>query len=216
MSTLTSIFTAHSSTCPAIIIPSTSPNPATLSYPQFHQALRSFQRQLTAQLPDLKSGSVISASLPNSLEFAITFLGSTNLRLVSAPLNPAYKEEEFKFYLDDAKSSAMIVTKGEAAKNSPAVKAAKSFGIAVVEIWWDSAKKDVIVEVIGKRGESGKGVDESTVKADPEDVALLLHTSGTTGRPKGMPQYYVSLLYHDHLTNTPIGQRLSTSTSVHF
>ncbi|RUS22101.1 hypothetical protein BC937DRAFT_90432, partial [Endogone sp. FLAS-F59071] len=193
MSTLTSIFTAHSSTCPAIIIPSTSPNPVTLSYPQFHQALRSFQRQLTAQLPDLKPGSVVSASLPNSLEFAITFLGSTNLRLVSAPLNSAYKEEEFKFYLDDAKSSAMIVTRGEAAKNSPAVKAAKSFGIAVVEVWWDSAKKDVVVEVIGKGKKGGKGVDDSTIKPEPEDVALLLHTSGTTGKPKGVPLTHLNL-----------------------
>ena len=45
------------------------------------------------------------------VEFVVAFLGVTLARAVAAPLNSAYKEDEFRFYMEDAASKLLIVPK---------------------------------------------------------------------------------------------------------
>ena len=49
----------------------------------------------------------------------------------SAPLNPAYRQDEFEFYLEDLKAKALIV---EAGSESPALRAAEKLGVAVITL----------------------------------------------------------------------------------
>src|SRR5262245_18104440 len=49
----------------------------------------------------LEPGDKVAIVLPNGLEYLVAFLAVTRARLVAAPLNPAYKPDEFHFYLED-------------------------------------------------------------------------------------------------------------------
>ncbi len=93
----------------------------------------------------------------------------------TAPLNPAYKAAEFDFYLGDLDARALIV---EAASSSPAVAVAAARGVPVLRI--------NALEPAG----AWRLLDVGEAAATPRPAtatALILHTSGTTSRPKMVP-----------------------------
>jgi acyl-CoA synthetase (AMP-forming)/AMP-acid ligase II len=94
----------------------------------------------------------------------------------AAPLNPKYREEEFRFYLDDLRAAA-LVTDGHA----PAAVAAAPARTLAIEV----RGEDMAIELAVPPG----GAAESGVGPAPteDDEALVLHTSGTTSRPKIVP-----------------------------
>ena len=96
----------------------------------------------------------------------------------SAPLNPSYRADEFEFYMDDLKAKALVVEAGSA---SPAIEAAGRLGIAILTLTPSGA-----AGAFALSGES-QGIAERPGAAEPEDIALILHTSGTTSRPKIVP-----------------------------
>ena len=115
--------------------------------------------------------------LPNGPEMASAFL-SVSSAAVAAPLNPAYRADEFEFYLTDLRARALLVEQGS---QSPAIPVAERLGIRIVTL---------IAE--GEAGAFRLAIDNSGQAAAPgpaesEDVALVLHTSGTTSRPKIVP-----------------------------
>jgi len=129
-------------------------------------------------------GDAVSIVLPNGPEMATSFL-AVAAGCVSAPLNPAYKDDEFAFYLDDLKAKALIV---ETSSTSPAIEVAHSLNIPVLRL--DVDARDPAGSFI-LRGPDGADVpiDEDTPPdfAQADDIALVLHTSGTTSRPKQVP-----------------------------
>lgn len=176
----------------AVIIPS-KPNPLTVTYNALIAEVLSFQQKL-ADI-GITHGSPVSIATANSYEFIVSFLASSWQRAIAAPLNPAYKQEEFEFYIDDVKSAIALVPRGAYQAGSPAVKAAKKFNAAVAECYWDEVKQTVALDVKDLGQLKGKG-KQRILKAQPDDIALVLHTSGTTSRPKVVP------LSHRNLTRT--------------
>ncbi|KAI0595904.1 peroxisomal-coenzyme A synthetase [Biscogniauxia sp. FL1348] len=191
MATLQSAINGASSSV-AVIIPS-KPNPLTVTYKDLLAECSSFQRKLAAL--GIAQGSPVSIATVNSYEFIVSFLAASWQRGIAAPLNPAYKQDEFEFYIEDIKSALVLVPKGAYQAGAPSVKAAKRFNAAIAECYWDSAKREVALDVkeLGKL--QGKS-QESILQAQPDDVALVLHTSGTTSRPKVVP------LTHRNLART--------------
>lgn len=178
------------STGPAIIIPHSD---LTLTYADLHRLTTAFQRSLASI--GIAPHSAVSIALPNNLEFVVSFLATAAQRAIAAPLNPNYKQAEFEFYIDDIKSALVVVPAGAVAADAPAVKAARKFNAAIAEVEWSPQKGQVLL-VLKESGKlAGKSAVEAAV-AEPEDVALVLHTSGTTGRPKAVP------LTHRNLTRT--------------
>lgn len=166
----------------AIIIPG-GPQ---LTYPQYFAAIQGLQKNL-AQL-NLAPNAAISLAIPNNVEFAVSFLAVALSSFLAAPLNANYKKSEFAFYIDDIKSALLLVPKGSVDKNTPAVQAAREFGTAIAEIAWNSAIGGLSFEIkdLGKLSKHS-AVQGLPSPPHPSTPALVLHTSGTTGRPKAVP-----------------------------
>lgn len=188
-STLSTSFSGTSSG-PAIIVP-TKPNALTISYQQLTRDILDFQTKL-AQL-GIRNGDAVSIALPNSYEFIVSFLAASWQRAIAAPLNPAYKQDEFEFYIEDLSSAVVIVPKGSYSKVGPAVRAARKYNAAIAECYLEGSK---LVLDVKEQGKLAQRQSQAVAQAQAEDVALVLHTSGTTGRPKAVP------LTHRNLTRT--------------
>ena len=123
----------------------------------------------------------VAIVLPNGPEMAATFL-SVGTAASTAPLNPAYRAEEFDFYLGDLGAKALIV---EAESQSPAIAVARDKGIAVLRLLSDpGAKAGQFALQPETKGAAARPPAEPS---GPEHEALVLHTSGTTSRPKLVP-----------------------------
>lgn len=123
-------------------------------------------------------GHSVAFVLPNGPLAASAFL-SLSCGATCAPLNPAYREEEFEFYLSDLEARALVV---EAGADSPATAAAQRLGIQILELkpHGESVGSFVL------QGEPSEPPARGGL-AETDDVAMVLHTSGTTARPKIVP-----------------------------
>ena len=175
----------------AVIVPARPGSEAlTVTYLDLIAEVAAFQAKLAAI--GVGVGSAVSIATVNSYEFIVSFLAAAWQRSIAAPLNPAYKQDEFEFYIEDVKSAIVMVPRGAYKAQSPAVKAAQQFKAAIAECYWDAVKREVALDVKELGQLEGKG-KQPVLKAEPEDVALVLHTSGTTSRPKVVPLSHLNL-----------------------
>ncbi|MSO65174.1 MAG: AMP-dependent synthetase [Alphaproteobacteria bacterium] len=127
----------------------------------------------------IAAGQRVAIVLPNGPEMAAAFL-TIACCASTAPLNPAYTAEEFAFYLDDLRAAALVVEHGS---SSPAIAVAADRCIPVLELRPGTAA--------GAFTLSGATVAPArrgpTIEPTGEREALVLHTSGTTSRPKIVP-----------------------------
>lgn len=146
-----------------------------------HEGLRALMAATVERLNALGIGrnDRVAMVLPNGPEMAAAFV-AVGAGATTAPLNPAYRAEEFDFYLTDLKAKALLV---EAGSETPALEVAAKHGIPVIEMTVQEGAPAGAFELSGdKIGEA-----EKTGPAEPGDIALILHTSGTTSRPKIVP-----------------------------
>ena len=144
-----------------------------ISYGEFKIFNEKISRQLAAT--NVKNSDRAAIVLPNGPLMASSFL-SISSYMSAAPLNPSYKQEEFEFYLDDLKPKFLLV---EPNSKSLAVIAAKNLNIPVFEMKISDNQPLGTFELF----------DKETDYKNPNDYdeALVLHTSGTTSRPKIVP-----------------------------
>ncbi|KAK9353760.1 hypothetical protein V1523DRAFT_363902 [Lipomyces doorenjongii] len=189
MATLQEVIPPLSSST-AIITPGASP--AAVSFRSLREQVNSVRSFLSSLA--LPPQSAVAIALPNSLEFAIVFFAVTYCGFVAAPLNPALKQSEFEFYLQDLTCPVAFVTTEE---NEAVVKAAGKIGKLVaggnVNIFTISAREEVTVSGLDGRKVMPTGWKGKVQDAKADDVALVLHTSGTTGRPKVVPLTHLNL-----------------------
>ena len=121
----------------------------------------------------------VAIVLPNGPEMASAFV-SIAAGATTAPLNPAYREEELGFYLSDLEAKLLVVEPGA---ESPARAAAEKLGIPAAELVADPQSKAGWFRLSGKAA----GRSKLGGNAEADDIALVLHTSGTTSRPKIVP-----------------------------
>ncbi len=128
----------------------------------------------------------VAVVLPNGPEMAVAFL-SVAATAVCAPLNPAYSQSEFEFYLSDLNPKTVIVQSGV---DSAVIPAAERRGISITEL---SPKPESFAGVFSLCT-GGQPLTFDFGFSQRETVALILHTSGTTSRPKMVPLTHGNLL----------------------
>jgi oxalate---CoA ligase len=130
-------------------------------------------------------GDRLAIVLDNGPEMVSAFLACASA-CTTAPLNPAYREDEFAFYLDDLKAKALLVTAGS---TTPVIAAATRLGIPIIHLHSSQVEPAGMFRLSGTVGAAAwHGL------AQAEDEALVLHTSGTTSRPKIVPLSHTNLL----------------------
>ena len=153
--------------------------PIVLSHRELRRHVLGFQQKLATI--GITHNDAVAIALPNSLECIIAFLATSLQRAICAPLNPAYRQQEFEFYLNDLNAAVILVSKGAIAANGDAVKAARASNTAIAEISWDWCEVTLPSIELASLGSRARARVNSP---EPQDVSLVLHTSGTTGRPK--------------------------------
>ena len=126
------------------------------------------------------TGDRVAIVLPNGPEMAACF-ATVAQWAVTAPLNPAYREDEFAFYLEDLNAKCIVLPDDY---DGPALAAASKLGLMVLRL---SAADTAPAGHFTLSVEGTAGTASATDAPSGDDVALILHTSGTTSRPKIVP-----------------------------
>jgi acyl-CoA synthetase (AMP-forming)/AMP-acid ligase II len=159
-----------------------SPGRRPLSYGGLRTLINETSARLNAL--GLGRGDRVAIVLPNGPEMATAFVALA-ATVSTAPLNPAYRAEELEFYLSDIGAKAILVARDEA---GPAVAVAQRLGITVIRLLADAADPAGVFSLTGPAATAA-----AAGFATPDDVALLLHTSGTTSRPKLVPLSHANI-----------------------
>jgi acyl-CoA synthetase (AMP-forming)/AMP-acid ligase II len=125
----------------------------------------------------------VAIVLNNGPEMAACFAACAS-GTTSAPLNPAYRADEFEFYLSDLGAKALIV---EQASTSPAIAVAEKLGVRVLDLIVAPDAPAGSFTLAARDAQSAATAAANGGYAQPDDLSMVLHTSGTTSRPKIVP-----------------------------
>lgn len=151
----------------------TSINNPPLYYKDLKLLINNISRQLSGN--EILNKSRAAIVLPNGPHMATSFLAISSY-MSAAPLNLNYKAEEFEFYLEDLKPKLVLV---EPNSNNAVVGVAKKLKIPVCEIKVKNDAPSGMFDLFIKNNDYNL--------PNEDDEALVLHTSGTTSRPKIVP-----------------------------
>ena len=158
----------------AIILPEANLH---ISYGSLRDQVVAVAEQLAAA--GITRGDRVGIALPNGLPLIVSFLAAS-MAGTAAPLNPAYKEDEFRFYLEDTSAKLLILPP----EGIDEARRAAGDHVPILAIDMDEHGTVSLKGVSGRRPIPTTSID---------DVALVLHTSGSTGRPKRVPLAHANL-----------------------
>jgi oxalate---CoA ligase len=152
---------------PALVVPESG---ASLSYAALQRALDRAAGRLAAL--DVREGDRVALAAANGPALVVAFLAVVARGAAAAPLNPALGVAELTAELDDLRVSRLLHD-GAATAATAAAEANVSASAIGLE--------DALLHIDGRAGDPLEAVD------NPDALALLLHTSGTTSKPKTVP-----------------------------
>ncbi|NTV34252.1 MAG: long-chain fatty acid--CoA ligase, partial [Deltaproteobacteria bacterium] len=160
-------------------------------------------QRLATALADLglKKGDVCALMLPNSIQFVVSFYACQLAGVTVTAINPTYKALEIQHQLKDSRAKALVILDAvfeEAREGVKGTQVKTVIGTNVVDLCGFSALKVFLGKFLKKIpvGQLPPNAlkltdllktkpNPPTVKVDPEDIAVLQYTGGTTGLPKG-------------------------------
>ncbi|HEX4346285.1 MAG TPA: AMP-binding protein, partial [Vicinamibacterales bacterium] len=173
--TLVDLFASAPAGKTAVVLPDAG---VQVSYAQLRSQVESVASALVAA--GVRRGDRVGMALPNGLPTIVAFLAAS-MAGTAAPLNPAYKEDEFRFYLDDTNARVLLLPPDGAGE----ARRAAGDRVPTLAVSMDGAGA---IQISG-----GSSARPSVSAPAVDDVALILHTSGSTGRPKRVPLSHANL-----------------------
>ncbi|MCX5045248.1 long-chain fatty acid--CoA ligase [Aldersonia sp. NBC_00410] len=143
---------------------------ATLSFAEFDAAAARVATFL--ERAGIGPGDRVGVMLGNTPAFAIAFYGIMRRGAVAVPMNPLLKAREIEFYLTNTGAAALFATP---AFEAEATAAADSTDTTLWVV--DDARLAALIADLPEQ--------DAPVERTDSDTAVILHTSGTTGKPKG-------------------------------
>src|SRR5215216_2763874 len=175
-STIAEILKVGADDAPAL----NAPGGVALSY----RALRALTSKVASDLAahGIGANDRVAIVLDNGPEMAAAFLSIASAA-TAAPLNPTYRAEEFEFYLTDLRAKLLVVGQG---KESPSIQVAEKLGVPIARLVPHPERGAGSFDLDFSAGAT-TAAPRSVTPPTPDDIALVLHTSGTTSRPKIVP-----------------------------
>jgi acyl-CoA synthetase (AMP-forming)/AMP-acid ligase II len=167
----------------AIVVPEQN---LRITYGALRQQVQTVAGALVAA--GVNRGDRIGMALPNGLPNVVTFLAASMVG-TAAPLNPGYKEDEFRFYLEDTNARVLLLPP----EGLDEARRAAGDRVPILTVQMDAAGSVSISGGAAQAGGSAKPDPPSAAPPSVDDVALILHTSGSTGRPKRVPLTHANL-----------------------
>jgi len=156
-----------------------------LTYAQLREAAGRMSRLLSSA--GIEPGDRVGLMLPNVPAFPIAFYGALAAGAVVVPMNPLLKSREVGYYLSD--SGARVVLAWHSAAGEAAKGAADAGAQAITVATPDLA--DLLTDYAPATEQPGR---------EDDDDAVILYTSGTTGKPKGAQLTHANLVRNAALT----------------
>ncbi len=171
-----------------------------LTFEALGEEVRTLARLLRAR--GVGRGDVVSFQLPNGIAAAVVFWATMKIGAVSNPIVPIYRQHELRHILGQARTKVAIVPESFRGHNFRDM-----YELLRGEL---PALREVLVLGAGDGSRDGHRWDGGTgdhtepevseaVPVDPDDIALLMYTSGTTAVPKGVLHSHNTLLFTAHL-----------------
>ena len=157
-------------------------NSEVVTYAQLEDRIQQTMAFLLAK--GVQPGDRVALQLPKCLPFIYLHLATMRLGAISLPLNPGYPPREVDYFLNDAEPSIFLAT-------SP-VEVQRATPLQTIKLDGSSDQFLNLIHTVGKE-------NLPNLPSDPEATALILYSSGTTGKPKG------AQLTHANLTANSAG-----------
>ncbi|HET7416688.1 MAG TPA: long-chain fatty acid--CoA ligase [Solirubrobacterales bacterium] len=159
--------------------------PLGLTYGELDQ--RSARLATLLREKGLQQGDRVGVMLPNVLEFPISYYGVLRAGGVVVPMNVLLKRREIAFYLEDSGAKLLLAWHGF---GEEAREGAAAAGAELIEV-----EPETFAALLDERAPSPDLAD-----TDPEDTAVILYTSGTTGKPKGAELTHFNLARNSEIS----------------
>ncbi len=150
-----------------------------VSYRELGSMVDSFSSFLTSK--GINKGDTVAIVLPNSIEFVIAFFSIASLGAVSVPVNTAFKKEEIAFYVNHS-SAKLVLT--EVKLKSLAEDAVSDTSTSVAVVKGENAERNIT------KADS----NPPEVSIEPDDEAIYLYSTGSTGKPKRVSRTHLNLV----------------------
>jgi long-chain acyl-CoA synthetase len=167
---------------------------ARLTYAQLDEAARRFAGELLQS--GVRPGERVAIMVPNVPGFTIAYFGALYAGCVVVPLNTLLVANEVAFQLEDSEARALVVHAQtaavglEAAGRIPGCRLLYTLGIERAACPAGAKRLEEVIEA---------GPAAGLAQTNADDTAVILYTSGTTGKPKGAELTHFGLYYNAQL-----------------